>query len=56
VSGEHAVTIPTCYGRLTGLYLPPSLTPVEVEAVLREVADSDVVVGDLNVRFEGLTL
>jgi hypothetical protein len=56
VSGEHAVTIPTCYGRLTGVYLPPSLTPVEVEGVLQTVADSDVVIGDVNVRFEGLTL
>jgi hypothetical protein len=56
VSGGHAVTIPTCYGRLTGVYLPPSLTPVEVEGVLHTVADSDVVVGNVNVRFEGLTL
>ena len=56
MSGEHAITIPTYYGRLTGIYLPPSLTPLEVEAMLHTVADSDVVVGDVNVRFEGLTL
>jgi hypothetical protein len=56
LSGEHAVTVSTCYGRLTGVYLPPSLTPVEVEGVLQTVADSDVVMGDVNVRFEGLTL
>jgi hypothetical protein len=34
MSGEHAVTIPTYYGRLTGIYLLPSLTPVEVKGVL----------------------
>jgi hypothetical protein len=56
VSGEHAITIPTCYGRLTSIYLLPSLTPLEVEAMLYMVADSDVVVGDVNVCFEGLTL
>ena len=56
MSGEHAITIPTYYGRLTSIYLPPSLTPLEVEAMLYTVADSDVVVGDVNVRFEGLTL
>jgi hypothetical protein len=56
VSGEYTVMIPTCYGRLAGVYLPPSLTPLEVEAILQTVADSDVVVGDMNVRFEGLTL
>jgi hypothetical protein len=27
VSGEYTIMIPTCYGRLTGIYLPPSLTP-----------------------------
>ena len=43
VSGEHAVTIPTYYGRLTGVYLPPSLTPLEIEAILHTVTDSDVV-------------
>ena len=56
MSGGHAITIPTCHGRLTGVYLPPSLTPLEVEAILHTVADSDVIVGDVNVRFEGLTL
>jgi hypothetical protein len=55
-SGEYAVTVPTCYGYLTGLYLPPSLAPLEVEAILQTVTDSDVIVGDVNVRFEGLTL
>jgi hypothetical protein len=55
-SGEYTVTIPTCYGYLTGLYLPPSLAPLEVEAILQTVTDSDVIVGDVNVRFEGLTL
>ena len=54
--GEHAITIPTYYSRLTSIYLLPSLTPLEVEAMLYTVADSDVVVGDVNVRFEGLTL
>ena len=56
MSGEYAITIPTYYGRLTGVYLLPSLTPLEVETMLHTVADSDVVVGDMNVRFEGLTL
>jgi hypothetical protein len=56
VSGEHAITIPICYGRLTGVYLLPSLTPLEVEAMLHTVADSNVIVGDVNVCFEGLTL
>ena len=55
-SGGHAITIPTCYSRLTGIYLPPSLTPLEVEAILHTAADSDVIIGDVNVRFEGLTL
>ena len=48
--------IPTCYGRLTSIYLLPSLTPLEVEAILYTVADSNVIIGDVNVRFEGLTL
>jgi hypothetical protein len=48
--------IPTYYGRLTSIYLLPSLTPLEVEAMLHIVADSDVVVGNVNIRFEGLTL
>ena len=56
VSGEHAITIPTCYGRLTGIYLLPSLTPLEVEAILYMVADSDVIIGNVNIRFKGLTL
>ena len=47
--------IPTCYGRLTSIYLLPSLTPLEVEAILYTVADSNVIIGDVNVRFEGLT-
>jgi hypothetical protein len=34
VSGGHTITIPTYYGRLTGVYLLPSLTPLEVEAIL----------------------
>ena len=56
MSGEHAITIPTYYSRLTGVYLPPSLTPLEVEAILYTVADSDVIISNINIRFEGLTL
>ena len=56
MSGGHAITIPTYYGCLTSVYLPPSLTPLEVEAILYTVADSDVIIGNVNIRFEGLTL
>jgi hypothetical protein len=56
VSEGHAVTIPTYYGCLTGVYLLSSLTPVEVEGVLQMVTDSDVVMGDVNICFKGLTL
>lgn len=54
--GQEAISVVTCRGRLTGVYLPPSLSPEKVEATLDSIADSDVVMGDVNVRFSGLPL
>lgn len=54
--GQEAITVGTSRGRLTGVYLPPSLSPEKVEAALGSIADSDVAMGDVNVRFSGLPL
>lgn len=55
-SDQEAITVVTSRGRLTGVYLPPSLSSEKVEATLESIADSDVVMGDVNVRFAGLSL
>ena len=46
----------TSYGLFTGVYLPPRLTPEYIEKTLDSIADSDVVLGDINTRFDGLAL
>lgn len=54
--GQEAITVPTSHGRLTGVYLPPRLSPKQVEATLDAIVDSDVILGDVNTRFDGLAL
>lgn len=56
VCGQEAITICTTHGQLTGLYLPPRLPPDHVKATLDSIADSDVILGDMNTRFDGLAL
>lgn len=50
---EHAITFSVDKYTITGLYLPPSLSRLEVDQVLLSVSDSTVILGDLNVRFRG---
>ena len=54
--GQEAITVPTSHGRLTGVYLPPRLSPEQVKVALDAIADSDIILGDINTRFDGLTL
>ena len=54
--GQEAITIPTSHGRLTGVYLPPRLSPEEVKVVLDAMTESDIILGDVNTRFDGLPL
>jgi hypothetical protein len=54
--GREAITVPTSHGRLTGVYLPPRLSPEQVKVVLDAITDSDVILGDVNTRFDGLPL
>jgi hypothetical protein len=50
----EAVTVTTRHGVLTGLYLPPSMPEDRVAPLLASVSSSDIVFGDMNVRFPGL--
>jgi hypothetical protein len=50
----EAVTVTTRHGVLTGLYLPPSMPEDRVAPLLASVSSSDIVFGDVNVRFPGL--
>lgn len=54
--GQEAITVPTSHGRLIGVYLPPRLSPEQVKAVLDAITDSDIILGDVNTRFDGLPL
>ena len=54
--GQEAITIPTSHGRLTGVYLPPHLSPEQVKVVLDIMTDSDIILSDVNTRFDGLPL
>lgn len=56
VFGQEAITVPTSHGRLTGVYLPPRLPPDQIKTTLDSIADSDVILGDINTRFDGLAL
>lgn len=54
--GQEAITVPASHGRLTGVYLPPRLSPEQVKVALDAIVDSDIILGDINTRFDGLTL
>lgn len=54
VCGQEAITVVASHGRLTGVYLPPRLDPEYVEEMLDSIADSDVILGDVNTRFDRL--
>jgi hypothetical protein len=54
--GQETITISTSHGRLTGVYLPPRLSPEQVKVALDAIVDSDIILGDINTRFDGLTL
>ena len=53
---QEAITIPTSHSRLTGVYLPPRLSPEQVKVALDAIVDSDIILSDINTRFDGLTL
>lgn len=48
---ETAITLRIDGWQISGVYLPPSLSPEQVDMVLTGLAASDVVFGDFNVRF-----
>jgi hypothetical protein len=54
--GQEAITVPTSHGRLTGVYLPPRLSAERVKMTLDAIVDSDIILGDVNTRFDGLAL
>lgn len=41
--------------RVTCLYLPPSLTPQQVEIIMTNIPQSDIIIGDFNIRLGTLT-
>lgn len=48
---ESMITIQVGRWRISGVYFPPSQHPLHVERVLRRASTSDVVLGDVNIRF-----
>lgn len=54
--GENRVTVELEGRRISGVYLPPSLSAEDVRGVLGAVANSAVIMGDMNVRFAGIPL
>lgn len=53
---QEAITVLTSHGCLTGVYLPPRLSTEQVKAVLDAITDSDIILGDVNTRFDRLPL
>ena len=48
---ESSITIQVGSWKISGVYLPPSMSLTSVKDALQRVAASDVVLGDINVRF-----
>ncbi|KAK2979211.1 hypothetical protein RJ640_003141 [Escallonia rubra] len=56
VHGQEAIVISTTQGRFAGVYLPPRMSPTEVETSLDAIVGCDAILGDINTRFNGLPL
>ena len=48
---ESMITVQVGRWRISGVYFPPSQQPFQVERVLQQASTSDVVFGDINIRF-----
>ena len=55
-ASEACITVRIDRWTISGLYFPPSMPPAAMDDVLSDVRGSDIVLGDVNVRFRKATM
>lgn len=50
----HQITFKTKAGQITGVYCPPSMDIAQIESILEETWASDILIGDINTRYDGI--